>query len=190
MTRIVIVGAGRGGTALLELFAGDPSVRLLGMVDINERAPGMERARALGIPTATDYKEFLRDSAVDLIVDVTGNPEVSRTLWQLKPESAEVMGGTTAKFLWGLIEERHRKAALERLHVQQESRGTPELEEGFGRAKERVIAAFEREAITRYLQQTGGNISRAATVGGTTRRTFHRLLMKHGISHRQFKPDR
>lgn len=185
MTRIVIVGAGRGGTALLEFFAGDPSVRLLGMVDINERAPGMERARALGIPTATDYKEFLRDSAVDLIVDVTGNPEVSRTLWQLKPESAEVMGGTTAKFLWGLIEARHLP-----LHVQQESRGTPDLEEGFSRAKERVIAAFEREAITRYLQQTGGNISRAATVGGTTRRTFHRLLVKHGISHRQFKPDR
>lgn len=185
MTRIVIVGAGRGGTALLELFAGDPSVHLLGVVDINERAPGMERARALGIPTATDYKEFLRDSPVDLIVDVTGNPEVSRTLWQLKPESAELMGGTTAKFLRTLIGA-HRLP----LHLQQESRATPDTQDGFNRAKERVIAAFEREVVTRYLRQTAGNISHAALAAGVTRRTLHRLLAKHRISHRQFKPAR
>lgn len=185
MTRIIIVGAGRGGTALLELFAGDPSVRLLGVVDINERAPGMERARTLGIPTATDYKEFLRDSPVDLIVDVTGNPEVSRTLWQLKPESAELMGGTTTRLLRVLIE-----AGRLPLRLQQGSRATPDLQGGFTRAKERVLAAFEREAVTRCLQQTAGNISRAALAAGVTRRTLHRLLAKHRISHRQFKPAR
>lgn len=185
MTRIIIVGAGRRGTALLEFFAGDPSVHLLGVVDINERAPGMERARTLAIPTATDYKEFLRDSPVHLVVDVTGNPEVNRALSQLKPESAEVMGGTAARFLWTLIEARHL-----RLHLQRESRGTPDLQEGFSQAKERVIAAFEREAVTRYLRQTAGNISRAAAAAGVTRRTLHRLLAKHRISHRQFKPAR
>lgn len=185
MTRIIIVGAGRGGTALLELFAGDPSVHLLAVVDINERAPGMERARALGIPTATDYKEFLRDSPVDLIVDVTGNPEVSRTLWQLKPESAELMGGTTTRLLWTLIEARRLP-----LPLSQGTRGTPDLRGGFSQAKERVIAAFEREVVARYLQQTAGNISRAAAAAGVTRRTLHRLLAKHRISHRQFKPVR
>ncbi|HEU5393832.1 MAG TPA: sigma 54-interacting transcriptional regulator, partial [Candidatus Methylomirabilis sp.] len=127
--------------------------------------------------------------------------KVNKKIERIAPEALEML----QKYLWPgnlreleniieravvlaptrIIEARHLP-----LHVQQESRGTPDLEEGFSRAKERVIATFEREAITRYLQQTGGNISRAAMAGGTTRRTFHRLLVKHGISHRQFKPGR
>ena len=169
MTRVIIVGAGMGGAALLELFAGDPSVHLLGVVDINERAPGMERARALGIPTATDYKEFLRDSPVDLIIDVTGNPEVNRTLSQLKPESAELMGGTTVKFLRTLIEARPLP-----LHLQQESRGTPDLQAGFSQAKERVIAAFEREAVTRYLLSRVETSKRSSDHLGVAKLPFQR----------------
>ena len=33
MTQILIVGAGRGGTALLEMFRGDPTVRVVGIAD-------------------------------------------------------------------------------------------------------------------------------------------------------------
>jgi transcriptional regulator of acetoin/glycerol metabolism len=50
-----------------------------------------------------------------------------------------------------------------------------------------MIAVFERDALSRYLEQANGNISQAATLAGTTRRTFHRLILKHRISPRAFR---
>lgn len=185
MTRVILVGGGRKGTALLDLLAGERAVQLVGLVDINERAPGVERARALGIPTATDYKEFLQDGPVDVVIDVTGNPEVRRTLEQLRPEATEVMGGGAADLMARLL-------ATPRLPWPARPKGAGESDglESFPRAKERMVAALEREALARFLRQTGGNISRAAAAAGVTRRTFHRLLAKHRISHREFRSAR
>lgn len=113
MTKILLIGAGRAGTGLLEMFERDSSITIVGVVDINEGAPGILLARRLRIPTGSDFKEFIRNPEIDLIIDVTGSPEVDRMLWQLKAERAEVMGGRGAKFLWDLMEERRRKQELE-----------------------------------------------------------------------------
>ena len=113
MTKILLIGAGKAGTGLLEMFQQDPSISILGVVDVKAGAPGLLLARRLRIPTGSDFKEFIRKAEIDLIIDVTGNPEVDRMLWQLKAERAEVMGGRGAKFLWDLMEERRRKRELE-----------------------------------------------------------------------------
>ena len=112
-TRIVIIGCGRGGTALLDLFKQDPTVRILGVADINPDAPGLQVARSLSIPVTTDYRELLKVAEIDLIIDVTGSPEARKEITELKPDQAELMGGSAAKFLWALFEERKRKAELE-----------------------------------------------------------------------------
>lgn len=41
MTKVAIIGAGKGGRALLEMFAGDPTVTILGVADVNAWAPGL-----------------------------------------------------------------------------------------------------------------------------------------------------
>ncbi len=108
MTTVVIVGAGRGGRALLEMFMGDPTVAVLGVADVHPWAPGLELARRLNLPVSTDFREFITDPKVDLIIDVTGNPDVHRAIWRLKSPTAEVMGGASAKFMWDLLAERKR----------------------------------------------------------------------------------
>jgi transcriptional regulator with GAF, ATPase, and Fis domain len=112
-TRIVIVGCGKGGRALLELFKQDPTVHVLGVADINPDAPGLQMARSLGIPVTTGYRELLEIPGINLIIDVTGDPEAGKGIKQLKPDQAEVMGGAAARFLWALLEERKRKAELD-----------------------------------------------------------------------------
>jgi methyl-accepting chemotaxis protein len=47
---IVIIGGGRGGLAMLNLFHSVPEVSIVGMVDVSADAPGMVRAKSLGIP--------------------------------------------------------------------------------------------------------------------------------------------
>ncbi len=56
-------------------------------------------------------------------------------------------------------------------------------QEGFRDAKERLIAAWERDYVTQLLKRAGGNVSRAAREGGVDRVYLHRLMKKHGILH-------
>jgi transcriptional regulator with GAF, ATPase, and Fis domain len=113
VTKVVIVGAGKGGRALLEMFTGDPTVTILGVADVNPWAPGLELARRLNLPVTTDLAELIADPKVDLIIDVTGSAEVARTIQRLKPAHTEVMGGASAKFMWDLLAERKRSEELE-----------------------------------------------------------------------------
>ncbi len=113
MTKVVIVGAGKGGRALLEMFSGDPTVTIVGVVDVNPWAPGLELARRLNVQVSTDLRELIADPQLDLIIDVTGNPEVQAAIQRLKPASTEVMGGASAKFMWDLLAERKRTEELE-----------------------------------------------------------------------------
>jgi diguanylate cyclase (GGDEF)-like protein/PAS domain S-box-containing protein len=57
---VLIVGAGRGGSALLEMFMADKLVEVIAIVDSNASAPGLKLAASHGIPTYTDAGEALR----------------------------------------------------------------------------------------------------------------------------------
>ena len=99
MTRIILIGAGRGGRALVELFHKDPSIEIVGVADKDEGAPGIVLARELGLPVAANYRKFLKADAADLIIDVTGDPDVGREIYRLRPPGTEVVGGKTARFI-------------------------------------------------------------------------------------------
>src|SRR5678815_5028241 len=90
------------------MFRDDPTVTLLGIADVNPWAPGLELARRLDIPVATDPKQLIADPRLDLIIDVTGNADVQRSILEFKAPRAEVMGGASAKFMWDLLAERKR----------------------------------------------------------------------------------
>jgi transcriptional regulator with PAS, ATPase and Fis domain len=113
VTTVVIVGAGKGGRALLEMLAGDPTVTIAGISDVNPWAPGIDLARRLNLPIATDFRELVADPRVDLVIDVTGDAEVHGIIHTLKGRATEVMGGIGARFMWDLVAERKRSEELE-----------------------------------------------------------------------------
>jgi transcriptional regulator with PAS, ATPase and Fis domain/Fe-S-cluster-containing hydrogenase component 2 len=51
----------------------------------------------------------------------------------------------------------------------------------FKAERERQVVRTEKNIISRYLEETGGNVARAARLANIPRRTFYRLLEKHGI---------
>jgi len=57
---VMIIGAGRGGHALLEMFLEDSLVQVLAIADTNPEAPGIQLAKRCGIPTYVDAVEALR----------------------------------------------------------------------------------------------------------------------------------
>ncbi|NOY85135.1 MAG: AAA family ATPase [Nitrospirae bacterium] len=104
MTKLAIIGAGKGGTSLIEILHKDPLVQIVGIADPYAKAPGLDLARRHKILAVTDYHELLQGD-VDLVIDVTGNNAVREAL-EKEREGIEVIGGLAAKFMWQLIEER------------------------------------------------------------------------------------
>ncbi|MDC4225679.1 MAG: hypothetical protein MPW15_15885 [Candidatus Manganitrophus sp.] len=72
--RIAIVGAGKGGTSLLEILSEDPPIKITGVADRKKTAPGIRLATALRIPTTADFKTLLKKKN-DIIINVTGSPK-------------------------------------------------------------------------------------------------------------------
>jgi two-component system sensor histidine kinase DegS len=107
-TMVAIIGAGRGGTALIEIFAQDPLVQIVGIAEVNPKAPGVKLAKRLKIPIMRSYHDLLAIENVDLIIDVSGNPSVEHALEDFHRMGVTIIGGASAKFMWQLIEARIR----------------------------------------------------------------------------------
>ncbi len=56
-------------------------------------------------------------------------------------------------------------------------------------AKGHAMDAFERRYLTHLMMCTSGNVSSAARLSGTERRQLGKLLKKHGIDTRRFRPQ-
>lgn len=104
MTRIILIGAGSEGKALVEFFHRQANVEIVGVADQDERAAGLLLARDLGFPVTTNYQELVATRAVELIVNVSGDPGITRAIHKLKTEGTEVIGGNAGRFIWEFIE--------------------------------------------------------------------------------------
>ena len=74
------------------------------------------------------------------------------------------------------------RAAVTRMPV-----AVPALSLGLRRAKEMLVAEFERAFIARALGECGGNVSRAARLARKERRAFGKLMTKYRISSGDFR---
>ena len=102
--RVLIIGAGKGGKALLELFSSGHGVQVVGIADTNPQATALTLARNLGIPTSQDAATLIAEGRADLIVDVTGDPAMGRLIAENKPPGAEILGGISALLVWQLAQ--------------------------------------------------------------------------------------
>ncbi|CAB5693726.1 Predicted homoserine dehydrogenase [Delftia tsuruhatensis] len=77
--QIVVIGAGDTGTPLLRQLLDAPFVQVLGVADLDLEQPGIALARARGVPVTARFMELV-DPSVDIIIDVTGSPQVRESL--------------------------------------------------------------------------------------------------------------
>ncbi|HEY3933856.1 MAG TPA: sigma-54 dependent transcriptional regulator [Gemmatimonadales bacterium] len=65
--------------------------------------------------------------------------------------------------------------------VVSERTAAPQLDGPFHDVKDRVIAQFERDYLTRLVARAAGNMSKAARQANIDRTTLYRLMEKHGL---------
>lgn len=73
--QIVVIGAGETGTPLLQQLLDAPFVQVRGVADLDLNQPGIALARARGVTVTNQFMELV-DATVDIVIDVTGSPQV------------------------------------------------------------------------------------------------------------------
>jgi len=105
--KIAMVGAGRGGKALLDIFQTDDNIEVVGITDKDKMALGLGLAKEMGVFIADEVKG-LYGREPDIILNVTGSAEVSECIRKSSPYPVEVIEGKGAKFLWDLVSRQKR----------------------------------------------------------------------------------
>lgn len=102
MIKVAIVGAGKGGSALLDVFHTNGEVKVVGITDRDKNASGIALARQWGIFIADDINGLYTQKP-DIVINATGNPEVGEFIKATAPYHIEVVEGQSARFLWELV---------------------------------------------------------------------------------------
>lgn len=100
--RVLVIGAGRGGTAMLELFLSNPLVEIVGIIDANPNAPALAIAAEYGIRVFANIAEAIEDSRPCLAFNLTGDDSVT-AFAETQLGSVNVIGGFQAHFIWNLL---------------------------------------------------------------------------------------
>ncbi len=106
--KVLIVGAGKGGATLVEMFSHEIKVELVGAIDINPEAEGIKIAREKHIPTYFDLNEGIEKAGADVIINVTGDEALTRLLMDKLRGHVACIGGKSAMFLWSLLKEKEK----------------------------------------------------------------------------------
>ncbi len=100
----LLVGAGRGGVAILHVFRHYDWLWLKAVIDIDKNAVGMKLAESMEIPTYSNAAEVVPDFDGDLIIDVTGDPALAPALLAMRSnKSIDIISGKAAKLLYDLV---------------------------------------------------------------------------------------
>lgn len=101
----MIVGAGKGGTAILSILTQTDFLKVTAVIDRNPDAPGIIKAQQLGIVTGQNWRSFLTE-VVDLVIDVTGESETFKEIREAKHKNTVLIPGSVAYLISTLIEEK------------------------------------------------------------------------------------
>jgi PAS domain S-box-containing protein len=117
--KIGIVGGGRGCQRVLQQTAKTlrhrQRINIIGVVDPDPRASGMVLAKKLGIPTFEESAALLEQNP-DLILELTGDPQVRESIIQQKPAHTLIIDHIQSRLFWELF-----KKEEDRLRIKVES---------------------------------------------------------------------
>ena len=113
--RAVILGAGRGGSAILEMLLGEDLVTVLAVVDRDPEAPGLKVAEQHDVPVYIDVEQALKKCSPCVAFNMTGNEMVEVVASEVLGAGG-VIGGMEASLILTMIN--NLKKAKEELHFQ------------------------------------------------------------------------
>jgi len=106
--KAAIIGGGKACDDLLLLLSQERLNRLnmeiVGVADRDKTAPGISRAREMGIFTTVDFKELYEIPGLNLLIELTGSNQVREQIIRTKPIDVSSIDHRGARLLWDLVQ--------------------------------------------------------------------------------------
>ncbi|MGH0939823.1 sigma 54-interacting transcriptional regulator [Bacillus mycoides] len=159
---VLIVGAGEGGSTLLNLLQNSNIFQIIGVIDSNPIAKGLQIAKEYGTPIGDSVTPFL-SMHIDVMFDMTGDYDLHKVLLGSKHKDTLLIPGDIAKIVTRLA---HEKESLIGKLEEQTQQGNLILnsthdgmividQEGqvrlFNKSAERITGYKKEEAIGKYI---------------------------------------
>ncbi|KGX90928.1 ATPase AAA [Pontibacillus halophilus JSM 076056 = DSM 19796] len=153
MKRVLVVGAGKGGTALIHLLSETEMMNIVAVVDKKKHAPGIQLANQLSIPVGHDWEEWLNDE-IDIVIEATGEEEVFQQLLLSRSRRTVVIPGAVAYITAQLLEE--KEMLVDELQEQTTIRENilNAIHDGMVVINEQHVITFMNEAAERIVGQS------------------------------------
>ncbi|MBP0724390.1 sigma-54-dependent transcriptional regulator [Bacillus sp. RG28] len=103
--RVMIIGMGTGGTAILSLLLPSDLFKVISVVDSSENAIGVPIAKKYKKPVYKNWKDQNQDE-IDIIFDTTGDPILHQDLLKNKMNHIILIPGSIAKIVKRLVDEK------------------------------------------------------------------------------------
>ncbi|MGE6657642.1 sigma-54-dependent Fis family transcriptional regulator [Bacillus altitudinis] len=164
MQRVLIVGAGQGGSALLETLLKTNTVQIIAIADLDLEAPGMDEAKKNGIEITTDWKEYIKDD-IDIIIETTGSSAVLKELIEQKPEHAVIVPSSMAYVISELMAEKQQLIQILKEQTYKHDRIFNATNDGmifinmdeevvlFNRSAAKMVGCSQKDAIGRHIRK-------------------------------------
>ncbi|NPC93233.1 sigma 54-interacting transcriptional regulator [Bacillus sp. WMMC1349] len=107
LQKVLIIGAGKGGTALLDLLMKTKTMDIEAVIDKNSKAPGLAIAQQNNIETALDWIPYMT-KPIDIIIETTGDPDVLKQIIRKKQNKTTVVPGSLAYIMSQLMNEKQQ----------------------------------------------------------------------------------
>ena len=113
-----IIGGGKVCYNLLTILDEEQlskrNMKILGVMDKNPEAPGLQLAKSLNLFTTTRLQDLYALEGLNIIIELTGLVSVKEEIFKTKPPDISVIDHVAAKLLWDLIQIETEKKELER----------------------------------------------------------------------------
>ncbi|MFD0048456.1 sigma 54-interacting transcriptional regulator [Actinomycetes bacterium NPDC127524] len=105
MQKVLLIGGGKEGTAILKLLAESDVFQVVCVADINPQAPGIVEAGRIGIPSASDWRSVEADS-YDIIIEAAGNKQLADEISQVSNGRSVLIPCEVASIIARLFEDK------------------------------------------------------------------------------------
>jgi len=116
--KAAIIGGGKACDDLLVLFSHERLNRLnmeiVGVADSAPDAPGISRAKDMGIFTTNDFTQLYTIPGLNLLIELTGSNDVREEIIRTKPLDVSSIDHRGARLLWDLVQIETEKQVLQR----------------------------------------------------------------------------
>ncbi|KAB2457309.1 sigma-54-dependent transcriptional regulator [Bacillus sp. CH126_4D] len=160
--KVLIVGAGEGGSTLLNLLQSSNIFQIIGIIDINPIAKGLQMAKEYGVTIGESVTPFL-SMDIDVMFDMTGDADLHKVLLKKKHKDTLLIPGDIAKIVTRLAHEKEDLIGKLEEQTQQGDLILNSTHDGmividregqvrlFNKSAERIIGYKKEDAVGKYI---------------------------------------